>query len=180
VRNLGALEGMMLQLSGQERKLAKGELIVSKTNLKGHITYANDIFLEIADFSLSEILNKPHSIIRHKMMPRCVYQLMWEYLQAGREIFAYVVNATKYGDYYWVFAHVTPSMNEHGKVTSYHSNRRGPSEQAIQVVSALYDSLLKEEKSQSNRKEGQKAGYALLIKTLQEKGVDYDEFILSL
>ncbi len=170
----------MLQLRGEERKLGENELIVSKTNLKGHITYANDIFLDIAGFTLNEVLDKPHALIRHDMMPRCIFQLLWERLQAGDEIFAYVVNVTKGGDYYWVLAHVTPSMNADGEVTSYHSNRRQPSRDAIAAVSALYDVLLKEENSYSNRKQGQEAGYALLMNILEEKGLGYDEFVLSL
>lgn len=171
----------MLQLAGAERKLGENDLIVSKTNLKGHITYVNDIFLDIAGYKLQEVIDKPHSLIRHDLMPRCIFQLLWEYLGNGREIFAYVVNATKNSDdYYWVFAHVTPSKNAIGEITSYHSNRRKPSEEAIRAVKELYAVLLKEEKSYSNRKEGQKAGYKLLINILEEKGMDYDEFILSL
>ncbi len=170
----------MLQLRGEERKLGENELIVSKTNLKGYITYANDIFLDIAGFTLNEVLDKPHALIRHDMMPRCIFQLLWERLQAGNEIFAYVVNVTKGGDYYWVFAHVTPSMNADGEVTSYHSNRRQPSRDAISAISTLYDALLKEENSYSNRKQGQEAGYALLMNILEEKGMGYDEFVLSL
>lgn len=170
----------MLQLHGKERKLAENELIVSKTNLKGHISYANDVFLEIAGYSLKEVLEKPHALIRHEMMPRCVFQLLWEYLGTGREIFAYVVNATKNGNYYWVFAHVTPSRNAQGEITSYHSNRRRPSPEAVGAVSALYDTLLKEENRHDNRKRGQEAGYAKLTELLKEKGMEYDEFVLSL
>lgn len=170
----------MLSVAGAERKLGQDELIVSKTDLKGNITYANDVFLSIADFSLKGVLNKPHSMIRNEAMPRCIFQLLWEYLEGGREIFAYVVNATKNNDHYWVFAHVTPSRDASGTVTSYHSNRRAPSEAAIAAIKGLYGTLLKEEKSKSNRKEGQKAGYALLQKILEEKGMDYDEFVLSL
>ncbi|HHB83804.1 MAG TPA: PAS domain-containing protein [Devosia sp.] len=170
----------MLEFATTERKLAQNELIVSKTNLKGHITYINDVFSDISDFRLKDVLNKPHSMIRHENMPRCVFQLLWERLQSGREIFAYVVNVTKDNDYYWVFAHVTPSRNAKGEITSYHSNRRAPSQKAIEKISALYDVLLREEKSHSNRKAGQKAGYAKLQEILKEKGVDYDEFVLSL
>ncbi len=170
----------MLQLRGEERKLGENELIVSKTDLKGHIIYANDVFLNIADFSLQEVLDKPHALIRHEMMPRCVFQLLWEHLRAGREIFAYVVNGTKNGDYYWVFAHVTPSRNAQGEITSYHSNRRSPSPDAIAAISALYATLLTEENSHANRKKGQEAGYALLAEILEEKGLGYDEFVLSL
>lgn len=170
----------MLKLSGEERKLEKNDLIVSKTDLKGRIIYANDVFLNIAGFSLKEVLNKPHSLVRHESMPRCVFQLLWEYLEQGKEIFAYVVNITKDNNYYWVFAHVTPSIDAKGNVTSYHSNRRRPSEKAISEIKELYGVLLREESNHSNRKEGQKAGYALLTSILAQRNMDYDEFILSL
>lgn len=170
----------MLSVDGAERKLGQNDLIVSKTNLKGHITYANDVFLDIAGYSLKQVLNQPHSMIRSDAMPRCVFQLLWEYLQDGREIFAYVVNATKKNDHYWVFAHVTPSTDANGKIISYHSNRRAPSDAAIEAIKGLYEILLAEEAKHSNRKEGQKAGYALLLKILEEKGMSYDEFIFSL
>jgi len=140
----------MLQLSGKERKLGENDLIVSKTNLKGHINYANDIFLDIADFSLKDVLSKPHALVRHSDMPRCIFQLLWEYLQDGKEIFAYVVNSTKGGDYYWVFAHVTPSRDARGEITSYHSNRRRPSEKGIAAINDLSSVLLAEENSHTN------------------------------
>lgn len=170
----------MFNLTGAERLLAPDDIIVSKTNLKGHIEYANDTFLEIADFNLKDVLDQPHAMVRNENMPRCVFQLLWEYLQSGREIFAYVVNSAKNGDYYWVFAHVTPSLNENREVIGYHSNRRAPTREAIEKITALYDLLLKEEAAHTNRKEGQKAGYALLQSILAEKGVSYDEFVLSL
>lgn len=171
----------MLNPLGIERKLDHGDIIVSKTNLKGHITYANDVFLDIANYSLIDVLEKPHSLIRNKVMPRCIFQLLWERLQAGREIFAYVVNNTKNNDaYYWVLAHVTPSRDDVGNIISYHSSRRAPSEAAISKISALYRKLLDEENRKSNRKDGQTASYALLQKILGEKGVDYDEFIQTI
>ncbi len=167
-------------LTGTEQKLDPQDIIVSKTDLKGRIIYANDIFLDIAGYNLREILDKPHNVIRHPLMPRCVFQLLWERLQFGNEIFAYVVNSTKAEDYYWVLAHVTPSMDSKGNVTSYHSNRRAPSGAAIAAITPIYEALVAEEKSHKNAKEGQKAGYRLLMKTLEEKGVSYDEFVLSL
>lgn len=170
----------MLSLAGTERMFDENQLIVSKTDTKGRITYANDVFLDVADFSLKNVLNEPHSMIRNEAMPRCIFQLLWEYLQDGREIFAYVVNATKHNDHYWVLAHVTPSYDAQGDIISYHSNRRVPSPAAVSAISDLYGILLAEEKTHTNRKEGQKAGYALLHKILTEKGIDYDEFVLSL
>lgn len=170
----------MLATSGRERVMADDDIIVSKTNLKGHLVYANDIFLDIADFTLSEVLGKPHSLVRNPAMPRCVFRLLWETIQSGREIFAYVVNRTKGGDHYWVLAHVTPSRDEAGNVTGYHSNRRKPKPAAIAEISALYEVLLAEEDRHGNRKEGLEASYRLLHQLLEEKGVDYDRFVLGL
>lgn len=170
----------MLAIAGRERVMADDDIIVSKTNLKGHLVYANDIFLDIADFSLGEVLGKPHALVRNPAMPRCIFRLLWETIQAGREIFAYVVNRTKTGDHYWVLAHVTPSRDEAGNVTGYHSNRRKPRPEAVAKISALYEQLLAEEDRHDNKKEGLAASYQLLHRLLEEKGVDYDRFVLGL
>ena len=59
-------------------------------------------------------------------MPRCVFKLLWNTIDQGEEIFAYVVNLAGSGDHYWVFAHVTPSFDSEGNIIGYHSNRRPP------------------------------------------------------
>jgi len=169
-----------MQLTGIERSIGENEIIVSKTNLKGHIIYANDVFLRIADYTLEEVMEKPHSMIRHPDMPRCVFKLLWDSIQDGKEIFAYVVNRTKYGDHYWVFAHVTPSYDEEGNLAGYHSNRRKPRAEALEVIQGLYKTLREEEAKHTNSKEGMNAGFNLLLEVLKEKGISYDELILSI
>ena len=84
-----------LSLTGVERHFDEHEIIVSKTDLKGRITYANDTFLRVAGYRERDILGQPHSIIRHPDMPRCVFALLWQTIEAGREIFAYVINANE-------------------------------------------------------------------------------------
>ena len=134
-------------VTGVERFFDDDEIIVSKTNLKGHITYANRVFLRLADYAEQDVLGQPHSIIRHPDMPRCVFKLLWDTLQKGEEIFAYVVNRSKNGDHYWVLAHVTPSFDEAGKIIGYHSNRRVPDRTVLEsTIIPLYKSLLDEEK----------------------------------
>lgn len=155
------------------------DLIVSKTNLKGRIAYANDVFLDIAGYRIGEVLDQPHSMIRSEAMPRAVFKLLWDRIQAGREVFAYVVNKTKPGGHYWVLAHVTPSRDKTGQIIGYHSNRRKPSPQAVARISKFYAALLREEKSHKNGKQALAASYALLEQKLAELGVDYDEFVLS-
>ncbi len=170
----------MVEMTGHERVMDVNEIIVSKTNLKGHLTYANDVFCKFAGYSVSEIMGKPHSIIRNPNMPRCVFKLLWDRIQDGKEIFAYVVNRSRNGDHYWVLAHVTPSYDPSGQINGYHSNRRKPDSKAVATISEIYDLLLKEEAKHSNRKDGMNAGTELLHKFLEDKGVEYDEFVLSI
>jgi PAS domain S-box-containing protein len=163
-----------------ERSFGEDEIIVSKTDARGRITYANEVFCRVAMYKEHELIGQPHSIVRHPDMPRCVFQLLWDTIAAGNEIFAYVKNMARNGDYYWVFAHVTPSYNEKGEIDGYHSNRRRPSPEAIRKVEPLYRALLDEEQRQPDRKQGQAAGFAMMVKLLQDAGVSYEEFVFSL
>lgn len=169
-----------LTLTGNERFFDVDEVIVSKTDLKGRITYANLVFQRVAGYQESELLGAPHSIVRHPDMPRCVFKLLWDTLAAEQEIFAYVVNSARNGDHYWVFAHVTPSYDANGKVIGYHSSRRVPERSALDKVIPLYKALLDIENSHQDRKAGMQASFAAVVKLLQEKGVGYDEFVFSL
>ncbi|MBK7875891.1 MAG: PAS domain-containing protein [Planctomycetes bacterium] len=162
--------------TGVERTFGEEEIIVSKTDLKGRITYANDVFLRIAGYRASEVIGQPHSMIRHPDMPRCVFQLLWDTIQRGDEIFAYVVNLAKNGEHYWVFAHVTPTFDASGRVVGYHSNRRSPDRGAVKRVEALYAKLLAEERRHSDRKEGVQAATRMLTGVLEESGMSYGEF----
>ena len=167
--------------TGRERYFGKDEIIVSKTDLKGHITYANHVFWKVSGFEEAELLGVPHSLIRHPEMPRCVFKLMWDTLAAGREIFAYVNNLAKNGDNYWVFAHVTPSVDADGKAVGYHSNRRVPERRVLtETIIPLYGALLAEEGKQSDRRAGLERSHGMLLDLLKEKGVGYDQFIFSL
>jgi PAS domain S-box-containing protein len=168
-------------LTNVERHFAQDDVIVTKTDLKGHITYANRVFLSLSGLTLSEAIGAPHSIIRHPDMPRCVFKLLWDQLAAGHEVFAYVINRASNGDHYWVFAHVTPSRDSSGKVIAYHSNRRVPRRDVIdQVIRPLYAELLTEEARHENRKDGMNSAFNLLVEKLKSRGVSYDEFIFSL
>lgn len=169
----------IVKQTGKERFFPENEIIVSKTDLKGTITYANKLFLDIADYSLADVMKQPHNMIRSPSMPRSVFKFMWERIQAGHEIFAYVVNNAKNGDHYWVLAHVTPSLDSNGRVQGYHSNRRVPRRDAVSAVQGLYNQLLKLEENGSP-KEGLAASEAMLHDFLKQKGVDYDRFIHSL
>ena len=151
------------------------DFIVSKTDLSGKITYVNKIFMQMAGYRESELLGKPHSIIRHRAMPKIVFKLLWDRIKAKEEVFAYVVNKTKQNDEYWVYANVTPSYDENGKVIGYYSVRRMPNPKALEVIKPLYESMLEAEK-----RGGMDASKKILDDLLNEKGVGYDELIISL
>ena len=166
--------------TGRERELNEDELIVSKTDLKGVITYANETFLRIADMTAEQALGAPHSIIRHPDMPRAVFKLLWDRIAEGHEVFAYVVNLARNGDHYWVLAHVTPSFDAAGNIVAYHSNRRRPARAAVEAARALYAALKRIEDAESDKVAGCAAATAHLTALLAEQGKSYDEFFFSL
>jgi PAS domain S-box-containing protein len=166
--------------SGREKTFAEHEIIVSKTDLKGHITYANDVFIRVSGFTEAELLGQPHNLIRHPAMPGAVFKLLWDTLAAGREIFAYVLNQSKNGDEYWVFAHVTPSFDRSGRIVGYHSNRRVPYPDALPKVKALYAAMREEEQKHSNWQQAMEASTRMLVTALERSGMTYDEFVFSL
>ena len=161
--------------TGTERFLKEDDFIVSKTDLKGRIIYGNKVFIKISGYTESELLGAPHSILRHPDMPKIVFKLLWDRIQNKQEIFAYVKNLCKDGGFYWVFANVTATVAPDGSIRDYHSVRRKPSQKAMDVIPGLYSQLLDAERSG-----GMEASYKLLTDILKEKGVSYDEFVLSL
>jgi len=166
--------------NGREIHFGDEEIIVSKTDLKGRITYANDVFAKVSGYSEAELLGKPHNLIRHPDMPACVFQLLWDVIEQRQEIFAYVINMAKDGGHYWVFAHVTPSFDLAGHHIGYHSNRRVPYVDALPAVKSLYAALCAEERRHPNKKEAIAASTAILMKILTEQGKSYGEFVFGL
>ncbi|WP_455757308.1 PAS domain-containing protein [Sulfurimonas sp.] len=158
-----------------QKEMGKNDFIVSKTDLKGRITYVNKIFMEMADYTEKELLGKPHNMIRHPEMPKSVFKLLWDMVQKGDEIFAFVINKTKHNDDYWVYANVTPSFDENGKIIGYYSVRRQPNPKALEIIKPLYSQMLQAEKSG-----GVDAGTKILTNLLHEKGVGYNELIIAI
>lgn len=169
-----------VSLTGVERFFDDDEVIVSKTDIPGRITYANRVFQRVAGYDERELTGAPHSIVRHPDMPRCVFKLLWDTLAAEQEIFAYVLNRARNGDHYWVFAHVTPSYDGAGKVIGYHSSRRVPDRRAVDAVIPLYKTLRDIEAGHADRRQGMEASFAAVVDLLRTNGVSYDEFVFSL
>ncbi len=163
-----------------EKVMNEDDFIVSKTDLKGLITYGNRIFIEMSGYSELELLGAPHSILRHPDMPRVVFKLLWDTIQAKREICAYVKNLAKDGSFYWVFANITPSCDSSGNLIGYYSVRRKPRPEAVQAVSGLYQAMLEAERRAGDGQGGMKASMTILNQTLEQRGMGYDEFVFGL
>ncbi len=126
-----------LPVTNQEVFLNESSLIVSKTDLKGLITYVNRDFLDISGYKDYELIGQPHNILRHPDMPEEAFEDMWRDLKKGLPWVGMVKNRCKNGDHYWVEAHAAP-MLENGQVVGYMSVRRRLAPQLVQVAEAAY------------------------------------------
>ncbi len=124
----------------KEIKLNKNTMIVSETNEKGMIIYANDDFCTIAGYSKDELIGKPHNLVRHEDMPKVAFEDLWKTVQSGKVWNGIVKNKTKSGDYYWVNATAYQSKTQDGKLR-YISIRVQPTEDEIKNAEALYKTL---------------------------------------
>ena len=124
-------------VSQNEVLLTATSLIVSKTDLKGQITYLNKDFIEISGFSEAELIGQPHNIVRHPDMPAEAFADMWRDLKDERPWTGLVKNRCKNGDFYWVLATATP-IRENGQVIGYMSVRRQPTRQQVEAAESAY------------------------------------------
>lgn len=166
---------MQQTLSDSEIFFPDNEFIVSKTDLKGRITYGNELFIKMSGYAESELLDAPHNILRHPDMPKAVFKLLWDTIAKGEEIFAFVKNLSKSGSYYWVKAQVTPSYDNSGKIIGYHSVRRKPKKESVELISKIYSEMLKIEKTS-----GVNESFKHLVQILDSKGTTYDQFIFTI
>jgi PAS domain S-box-containing protein len=139
-----------LPITQQEYVLKEGMTIVSRTDLKGRITYINDDFIEASGFAEVELIGQPHNLVRHPDMPEEAFDDMWKVLKDGRPWTGMVKNRCKNGDFYWVLANATP-VKEGEAVVGYMSVRTRPSRDQIAAVDALYRKF----------KEGKAQGWAI-------------------
>lgn len=126
-----------LPVTESEYFLRDGLAIVSKTDLKGKITYVNPYFIEVSGFSEDELLGAPHNLVRHPDMPPEAFSDLWDTLKAGIPWNGLVKNRRKNGDFYWVLANVTP-VREGERIVGYMSVRTKPSREQVTAATALY------------------------------------------
>jgi aerotaxis receptor len=131
-----------------EEYLFKDGVIVSSTDLKGIITYANRKFCEISGYDKKELTGKNHNIVRHPDMPKAAFKDMWDTIKSGSEWTGIVKNLRKDGRYYWVYTHVTPIKNDTGEIVGYTAARRPASQNEKEESTALYADMLQKETKQ--------------------------------
>ena len=122
----------------QEKSLEKNTIIVSQTNEKGEIIFANNDFCKIAGFSLEELIGKAHNTVRHSDMPKWAFEDLWRTLKSGKTWKGIVKNRTKDGGYYWVNATAFPSRSSDGTIR-YVSVRVKPTKEEIEIAKKLYE-----------------------------------------
>ncbi len=137
------------------------DIIISRTDGRGVIQSANDTFVRISGYDRADLIGAPHKILRHDAMPKGVFFAIWAELLKGNPVSGYVRNRTKNGDYYWVFATISPI--EDGFI----SMRVRPEADAVEMVAGLYDEMLKREKNEGFSPE-QSAGF--MVEGLMDRG----------
>ena len=154
----------------------KSRVIMSKTDHRGIIEYANEVFVDVCGYEDYELMGQPHSIIRHPDMPKVLFKVLWENLKLGGNFHAVVKNLAKSGRYYWVVTDFESTKNEEGEITHYFGRRRAvPQEIITNYIEPLYKKLLQIEKAS-----GVEYSEKYLIGFLEEKNRSYVEYINDL
>ena len=125
-----------MQTVGDEILLDETSLLVSETDAKGTIVYADETFVKFSEYSLEELIGKPHNMIRHPDMPKATFKELWESLKQGNVWQGFVKNRTKSGKFYWVYATIFPFGKDH-----YLSVRKMASKDEVEKYTQLYATM---------------------------------------
>ena len=155
------------------------DLIVSKADIEGNITYVNPIFIKISGYTHGELLGKPHSILRHPNMPKVIFKYLWKNIQNGNDVVSYVKNLCKDGSYYWVIATVKTAKNPDCSFRNYMSTRRCITEKAREIITKLYSELKNTEENNSIE-DSQKLFDTFLIQNNITNSEEFNNFMTNL
>jgi len=175
ISNIKNQPSSQFQIVDKEIILDPSKVIMSKTDAKGIIEYANDYFVEISGYEDYELMGRPHSIIRHPDMPRVIYKVLWERLSEGKNIHALVKNRAKDGRYYWVLTDFETKYDDKGNIISHYARRKAAPGHAVFQIEKLYKTLRSIEQTQN-----MSVAERYFSGLLEEKKMSYDEFILSI
>ena len=154
----------------------KTKTIISTTDRFGNITDVNQTFIDVCGYSASELLGKPHNIIRHPDMPKIVFKVTWDNILAGRNFHAIIKNLAKSGRYYWVITDFEVGRNIMGEVVTIMARRRAVPEHVItDHIEPLYQTLLKLEKIG-----GMELSNRYFKGFLEQQGKSYIEYVMDI
>jgi len=159
----------------EEIKVNAKEFIVSKTDAQGNILYANDFFAQVTGYTQSEVVGKPHNILRHPDMPSAIFFLMWQRIRNGQNITALIKNLAKSGKYYWVTTDFEIQRDLVSNNVNYIAFRRSAPKKAIKAITPLYTTLLEIEK-----RHGIEASLVYLQGYLDERHMTFDAYMDSI
>ncbi len=127
-----------------ETEVPENELIISRTDLSGIITYVNDTFADISGYDADELIGKPHSVVRHPDMPKSAFADLWRSIKNGKTWDGYVKNLRKDGGYYWVFAEISGVYKDDELVEF--KSMRSPVERDMKIeMQGVYDDLRRDQ-----------------------------------
>ncbi len=157
----------------EEIELSAKKYIMSKTDPKGIIEYGNEYFVEISGYKESELVGKPHNIIRHPDMPKVIFKLLWDRLESRKNIYAIVKNLSKSGRYYWVITDFDIKINRAtNEVLGYFAYRKAAPKYAVKEIEKLYKKL-----TEIEAESGMDGSQKYLTGFLEARGQTYDEYI---
>lgn len=159
----------------EEIVLDPAKTIMSKTNKKGVIEYANEYFMEVSGYEEFELIGQPHNIIRHPDMPKVIFKLMWEKLLNKENVHAVVKNLSKDGRFYWVITDFEVKTNDEGEISALFARRKAAPRATIAAVQNLYRKLVSIEEAK-----GVEFSQKYFEGFLEEKALDYEGYIESI
>jgi PAS domain S-box-containing protein len=159
--------------SDREVDWNKSKVLLSKTDTKGTILYANEDFIDVSGYDEFELIGQPHNIIRHPDMPKVIFKFLWDSIQANKNIHAIIKNMSKTGRYYWVITDFKIIADSDGEIAGYFGTRKTvPEDIVVKFIEPLYKKLLHIEEAS-----GVKASEEYLIGFLEERNKTYMEYI---
>ena len=154
--------------------LDPSKVIMSKTNSKGIIQYANNYFIEVSQYEEYELIGKPHNIIRHPDMPKIIFKVMWRKLHKGENLFTIVKNLTKNGDFYWAVTKFETTYDKDGSIMAHYARRKAVPTKAREITEDIYKMILAIEKHD------EKLAEETFYEVLKNHNLTYDELFLEI
>ncbi len=159
----------------EEIVVSPKKTIVSRTDAKGIIRFANDYFMDIAGYNEDELYGQAHNLIRHPDMPKIIFKLLWEELKEGNDMRAIIKNLAKDGRYYWVITNFHTLRDDNGDITGYYARRKAVPQHVKEEIAKLYKTLVELEQHG-----GMEASEKYLVDWLQQHNTSFQDYVESL